>query len=40
MKKQTWNKQDRQNYADRNILKAKTKPKKRKPPPTKEEWQQ
>jgi|Laugresu1bdmlbsd_1035121.scaffolds.fasta_scaffold432149_1 hypothetical protein len=33
-----WSKKDKQNFADRNVLKAKTIPSKKKPPPDKKEW--
>lgn len=33
-----WSLQDRQNFADRNFLKAKTVPAKKQPPPDKSEW--
>ena len=33
-----WSKIDKQHFADRNILKAKTVPSKKKPPPDKKEW--
>jgi hypothetical protein len=33
-----WSKIDKQNFSDRNILKAKTIPSKKKPPPDKKEW--
>lgn len=34
-----WSQQDKQNFSDRNFLKAKTIPSKKKPPPDKSEWQ-
>jgi len=33
-----WSDEDRQRFADRNVLKAKTVPAKKKPAPKKEEW--
>jgi len=38
MKRRPWNQEDRQRWKDRNILKARTQPKKRRPPPNKGEW--
>jgi hypothetical protein len=38
LNKNQWSKQDKQNFADKNILKAKTVPGKKKPPPNKKEW--
>lgn len=34
-----WSLQDKQDFADRNILKSKKIPSKKQPPPEKEEWQ-
>ena len=36
--KSSWSNQDKQNFSDRNILKAKTIPTRKKPPPNKSEW--
>lgn len=36
--KVSWSDQDRQSFADRNFLKAKTIPSKKKSPPDKSEW--
>jgi hypothetical protein len=34
-----WSSEDRQNFSDRNFLKAKTIPSKKKSPPDKSEWE-
>lgn len=34
----SWSSEDKQSFADRNILKAKTIPSKKKSPPDKSEW--
>jgi hypothetical protein len=36
--KNKWTPQDHQNFSDNNILKSRKQPKKRKPPPTPNEW--
>lgn len=38
MRKLPWSNSDRQRFKDRNILKAKTVPSKRKSPPDESEW--
>lgn len=36
--KSKWSKEDRQRFSDKNVLRAKTVPAKRKPEPTAKEW--
>jgi len=36
--KSSWSSEDKQSFSDRNILKAKTIPNKKKTPPNKSEW--